>query len=258
MRSYFTFLPFKIQKEMHFPKKKDSLFLRILSFVGNIYRDINGHIQLYKADVILFSSNPLMTMSYIINHPEYKNICVVSSPDVSETIAFPYNLIELADFRAVIEKLLFKESVYSQKQGYNTWIDLIVNTFYMKIQSNGQNVFTFNNDYFLGGNREYFSQDKKYLFTYLAKPDALEVSRSVKCEDIRKKIWFYFKSKCKNYSFYIREEDKYSYSIIHSSNVVNLDIENSYENFEKWLIESFSLLNDPNYNFDGEKIYVRN
>jgi len=258
MRSYFTFLPLSIQREMHFPNKSGNVLLSLLSFVGNIYRDINGHIQLYKSDIILFSSNPLITMSYIVNNPQYKSICVVSSPDVAETIAFPYNLIELADFRAVIEKLLFKEELLIKKEGYNMWMQTVIENFKMKTELVNQNVFFFDNDYKLGGNREFFTNNNKFLFTYLGRVLRQEKERSKKCEDIRRKLWGNLKSQFTNYSFYIKDSDEYSYSVIQANHVVNLDLEKSYENFEKWLVDSFNILNDPSHDFEGEKIFVRN
>lgn len=256
MKSFFSLLPVNIQRQLNYPfTQSNDVFHSILSVIGSLARDLLGRTCLYKSDAVIFSSNPFLAMSYVLNNPHLKSVYVISTPDHADSISFPYNLVDLADFRAIVEKFIFKETIVNKKEGVNTWAVNLTKEFQHRLDANQQQVYALQGEYILGGNKEFDNNNKRYLFTYLGRPKKNGSSKSPNSEQMRSKIWYYLKPKLHITPFRIAKSDDYSYSMILSDNVVLLDTKNDYTNFKDWFITSFSDLHNPKAESAKEMIY---
>ena len=157
MRKLLTTLPYKVQKHIHAsPGEKHKLHPVISQ---SIICDITGSQKLFKYDKVIAHHNPLKILSELMFYEgTNEEILIVMYPDYSESVMFPYNLLELANVRAFYEKLIVN-SVSVGEEGLNQWFLRLLLATKEKLTLRGNRVSVLNGFNVLNGSKSFLSEN---------------------------------------------------------------------------------------------------
>jgi hypothetical protein len=253
MKQSIFLLPKEVQRGLHrFEPEKwriPILYLTSLKF------DLLGPKKLYYGEHIFFSDNPLLVMSYILRNPSIKSFLIVPELDFASTTAFPYNLLEIADFRYLIEKMVFNYEVrnFPKQEGLNLWMDRFFGNFEHHISLNNQKLFFFDDEYQYAGLKEFQNKETKYKFIYLGKPDNKDVIDQEKnspiSRQVRRTLWNKLKEDHIVHNLYFEKEENYSESILSGEKLINyvkLTDDKAYnaDNIQEWFTNCIGRINE--------------